>query len=87
MNHFDLDTNNKSNEKQPKYCVTWCTTIIDANEYRAGKFVGIRSEHDCYLLNPTCIGDNCSLCFETMNGILVLPYKQIVSIIPQMEKK
>ena len=76
-----------NNKNQPTYCVEWCINIEDANKYRAGKYVYVYRTTTCFLLNPMSIGSNCSLCFETNDGLLVLPYRQIVSMIPRKEHK
>lgn len=91
MNHFDLNRSDSDNKKQPIYTVEWFTDIQSADMYRAGESIFVHYNRNCYLLNPTCIGEciggHGSLCFETSKGLLVLPYKQIVSIIPQVEDK
>ena len=76
-----------NNENQPTYRVEWCINIEDANRYRAGKYAYVYRKTNCFLLNPMSVGSNCSLCFETDDGLLVLPYRQIVSMIPRKENK
>lgn len=78
------------NENQPTYRtyrVEWCINIEDADRYRAGRYAHVYCKTNCVLLNPMFIGANCSLCVDTADGLIVLPYKQIVSMIPQKEKK
>lgn len=80
------------NESQPIYRVEWCRNIEDANKYRAGKYVCVYCKENCFLINPMSIGSDWSLCFDTVDGFLALPYRQIVSMIPvsmipQKEKK
>lgn len=87
MSHFDLNWSDTDNKKQPIYTVEWCINIEEANKYRAGEYTNVYRNRNCYLLNPTALNDRCSICFETYDRLLVLPYKQIVSIIPQVEDK
>lgn len=76
-----------NNKNQPTYCVEWCINIEEANKYRAGEYAYVYCKTNCFLLNPRSVGSNCSLCFETDDGLLLLPYRQIVSMIPRKEKK
>lgn len=87
MNHFDLNFYDSDNKKQTIYTVEWCINIEEANKYRAGEYTYVYHERNCLLLNPTCLGGHGSLCFETPNGLLILPYRQVVSMIPRKEKK